>query len=62
MTSAFAKLALATALTVVSALGLLGLSGMIIFADLKAPQPATLASDALSSGSSTPATLTGPGR
>ena len=61
MTSAFAKVALATALTVVSAFALIGLSGMIIFADLKAPQPATLASDALT-GSSTPATLTGPGR
>ncbi len=61
MTSAFAKVALATALTVASALGLIGLSGMIIFADLKAPQPAALASDALS-GNSTPATLTGTGR
>ena len=61
MTSVFAKAALATTLAAVSALGLIGLSGMIIFADLKAPQPATLASDALT-GSSTPATLTGPGR
>ena len=61
MTSAFAKVALATAITLVSALGLIGLSGMIIFADLKVPQPATLASDALS-GSGTPATLTGTGR
>lgn len=61
MTSVFAKAALATTLAAVSALGLIGLSGMIIFAGLKAPQPAALASDALS-GSSTPASLTGPGR
>ncbi len=61
MTSVFVKVALATALAAVSGLGLIGLSGMIIFADLKAPQPAALASGALS-GSNVPVSLTGAGR
>ncbi len=61
MTSVLARVALATILAAVSAFGLIGLSGMIIFADLKAPQPASLASDALSAGNA-PVALTGAGR
>jgi hypothetical protein len=47
MTSLIVKFALATALAVASGAGLIGLSGMIIFADLKAP---TLQTQPLSSG------------
>lgn len=51
MTSLIAKFALVTALTVVSGLGLIGLSGLIIFADLKAPSPqSVLSPQPLSSG------------
>ena len=42
MTSLLLKMALAAALTVASVLGLVGISGLIIFADLKAPEPATV--------------------
>ena len=42
MTSLFVKVALAGALTVASVLGLVGISGLIIFADVKTPQPAAL--------------------
>lgn len=42
MTSVLAKVALAAALTVASVVGLVGLSGMIIFADLKQPEPASV--------------------
>ncbi len=42
MTSVLAKVALAAALTVASVVGLIGLSGMIIFADLKQPEPASV--------------------
>jgi hypothetical protein len=61
MTSVFVKIALATALAAATAIALIGLSGMIIFADLNAPQPTALARDALS-GSTAPAALTGAGR
>ena len=51
MTSLIAKLALAAALAMASGIGLIGLSGLIIFADLKAPQPASvLQTQPLSSG------------
>jgi hypothetical protein len=51
MTSLIAKFVLAAALAVASGIGLIGLSGMIIFADLKAPQPASvLQTQPLSSG------------
>lgn len=51
MTSLVAKFALVAALTVVSGIGLIGLSGLIIFADLKAPSaPEVLATQPLSSG------------
>ena len=42
MTSLLMKVALAAALTVASVLGLVGISGLIIFADLKAPESATV--------------------
>lgn len=51
MTSLIAKFALAAALAVASGVGLIGLSGLIIFADIKAPQPASvLQTQPLSSG------------
>jgi hypothetical protein len=51
MISLIAKFVLAAALTVASAAGLIGLSGLIIFADLKAPSPASvLQPQAVSSG------------
>jgi hypothetical protein len=53
MTSLIAKFVLAAALAVASGAGLIGLSGMIIFADLKAPQPtaaSVLQTQPLSSG------------
>jgi hypothetical protein len=51
MTSLIAKFVLAVALTVASGLGFIGLSGLIIFADLKTPQPASvLQTQPLSSG------------
>ncbi len=51
MTTLIAKFILASALAVASGVGLIGLSGLIIFADLKAPQPASvLQTQPLSSG------------
>jgi hypothetical protein len=51
MTSLIAKFALAAALAVASGAGLIGLSGMIIFADLKTPQATSvLQTQPLSSG------------
>ena len=47
MATILAKVALATVLAVTSAIALIGLSGMIIFADLDAPQPAALASEVI---------------
>ena len=42
MTSLIVKFVLVTALTVASGVGLIGLSGLIIFADLKTPQSASV--------------------
>ncbi len=61
MTSLFAKVALAAALTVASALGLVGISGLIIFADVKVPEPATVAQEQLG-GAGKPLTFVGPNR
>jgi hypothetical protein len=60
MTSLIAKFVLAAALAVASGAGLIGLSGMIIFADLKAPQPTAsmLQTQPLSSGTQ-PLSFTG---
>jgi len=58
MASAFAKAAFVTVLTVAAAAALMGLSGMIIFADISAPQPAAMAAEALP----TPPTLSGVSR
>ena len=60
MTSVLAKVALAAGLTVAAVVGLVGLSGMIIFADLKQPQPASLTNGATGAGSGQTLTLTGP--
>jgi hypothetical protein len=56
MTSVLAKVALAAALTVASVVGLVGLSGMIIFADLKRPEPASVVGNG--GGTTTGQTLT----
>ena len=61
MTSLLAKVALAAALTVATIFGLVGISGLIIFADIKAPQPSTVVDQNLSS-SSKPLTFVGPTR
>ena len=51
MTTLLAKFVLAAALAVASGVGLIGLSGLIIFADLRAPQPSVaLQTQPLSSG------------
>lgn len=47
MATILAKAAMLTVLAVISAVALIGLSGMIIFADISAQQPAALASDAI---------------
>ena len=61
MTSVLAKVALAAGLTVASVVGLVGLSGMIIFADLKQPEPASVITNgAMGGGSGQALTITGP--
>lgn len=60
MATLFAKVALAAVLTVASAAGLVGLSGLIIFADLKAPTPASVVDTKVGGGE--PLTITGPNR
>ena len=60
MTSVLAKVALAAGLTVASVVGLVGLSGMIIFADLKQPQPASAVTTGATGGSGQALTITGP--
>ena len=56
MTSLMAKVALVVVLTMASAAGLVGLSGLIIFADLKAPTPASV----VNTPSTQPLAITGP--
>ena len=58
MASALAKVAFLTVLTVAAAAALIGLSGMIIFADISAPQPTAIAAEALP----TPPALSGVSR
>lgn len=48
MSHSFARIALAVVVALVSAVALVGVSGMIVFADLSAPRPSELAADALS--------------
>ena len=63
MTSLFLKVALAGALTVASVLGLVGISGLIIFADVKAPQqPAELVEKQAPTASTGTQTFSGPNR
>ena len=59
MTSVLTKAALAAALTVASAVVLVGLSGMIIFADLKQPEPASVVEHG-AAGAARTLTITGP--
>ena len=59
MTSLLMKVALAAALTVASVFGLVGISGLIIFADL-APEPGTVAQSHPATGSAL--TFVGPNR
>lgn len=61
MTSVIVKVALATVLTLASLAGLFGLSGMIIFADVKAPQPSSIVENAAARGGE-PLTIIGPNR
>jgi hypothetical protein len=58
MASALAKIAGVTVLTVAAAAALIGLSGMIIFADISAPRPTAIAAEALP----TPPALSGVSR
>jgi hypothetical protein len=60
MTSVLAKVALAAALTVASVVGLVGLSGLIIFADLKQPEPASVLSNRTLESSAQTRTISGP--
>jgi hypothetical protein len=60
MTSVLAKVALAAALTVASVVGLVGLSGLIIFADLKQAEPASVVGNGSVGGSGQTLTITGP--
>jgi hypothetical protein len=46
MATVFLKMALAAVIAVASAVALVGVSGMIVFADLSAPKPSELAADA----------------
>jgi hypothetical protein len=48
MSYSLARIALAVVFALVSAVALVGVSGMIVFADLSAPRPSQLAADALS--------------
>ena len=59
MTSILLKAALATVLAVVSGLGLIAISGSIIFADIKAPDARALAQDN-AAGATKPMIFTGP--
>lgn len=59
--SNFARVALVTLLAAILGLSLVGLSGMIIFADISTPKPLDLATGALSSPSA-PLSVSGGGR
>jgi hypothetical protein len=48
MSSSLARMAVAAVLAVAAAVALVGVSGMIVFADLSAPKPSQLAADVLS--------------
>jgi len=48
MSYSLARIALAVIFALVSAVVLVGVSGMIVFADLSAPRPSELAAEALS--------------
>jgi len=61
MTSLIAKVALAAALTVATIVGLIGISGSIIFADVRAPERAAVSQQQdLATGASKPLTFIGP--
>ncbi|MBU6156278.1 MAG: hypothetical protein KJS87_05055 [Alphaproteobacteria bacterium] len=48
MSYSLARIALAVIFALVSAVALVGVSGMIVFADLSTPRPSELAAEALS--------------
>jgi hypothetical protein len=48
MSTSFARMATAVIVAVLAALALVGVSGMIVFADLTAPKASQLAAEALS--------------
>lgn len=54
MTSVLLKVALATALTVATIAGLIGISGSIIFADVRAPERAVTTDENASTGAPQP--------
>lgn len=61
MTSLLAKVAVAAALTVATIAGLIGISGSIIFADVRAPERASIVQEQnLGGGASKPLTFNGP--
>lgn len=63
MTSLLVKAALATALTVATIAGLIGISGSIIFADLRAPERAAVTpapEENASTGAPQPMSVLGP--
>lgn len=60
MTSVLAKVALAALLTLASVAGLVTLSGLIIFADVKAPDASAIANNQNLGSGSKPLTITGP--
>jgi hypothetical protein len=48
MSNSLARIAVTVIFALVSAVALVGVSGMIVFADLSAPRPSELAAEALS--------------
>jgi hypothetical protein len=61
MTSLLMKVALAAALTVASGVGLIGISGLIIFADVKPGEPTTVV-EGKAAAPRGPLTIMGPNR
>lgn len=59
MTSLLLKVALAAVLTLASGVGLIAISGSIIFADINRPDPAALVQDQISNAAK-PMTFSGP--
>jgi len=62
MTSLLVKVALAGALTVASVLGLVGISGLIIFADVKPPEASAIMQSQIPASPSGALTFAGPNK